>query len=565
MYRPLLVIFFQSSLITTSAQDFQWARRVGSPMSEYAYGMTVDDAGNVYTVGRFQDTTDFDPDTIATYNLISAGAADAFISKLDGNGNFIYAVGFGDVHDDCIYGVEPSDSGSVIVAGSFHYAVDFDPDPVNTHILLAYSNAQDGFLLKLDSLGKFVWVKQFSSKVSVLFLSMTFDASNNILLTGSCYDTTDFDPGPGVYNVVSAGLGDIFALKLDPNGNFIWVSAAQGPESSAGYDIVTDASGFVYVAGYFESTVDFDPGPGMLNYTPSGVYYDGFIWKLDYNGIMDFVIQIGGNELDEARSITIDPAGYLYTVGNFKGTVDFNPDVSQTQYYSSYNNTYDLFILKTDLAGNYIWAKQVQGTINEYFFCVEIDPAGNLYAGGEFYGDIDADPGNSVHMLTGGGGTDGLLLKLDASGNFLWAGQITGTFGQSIYSMKLHGPDTLYASGFFWGQSDLDMTPGTFSMPAYGQTDVFITRLGATPTGIDEPADVTNQLKIFPNPCHRCTVTGISDPSQLSVTDLLGREVHVSTSVISGGIEITLPQSNTLYFVKDLHTGRLARIISSQQ
>ncbi|KKP34691.1 MAG: Calx-beta domain-containing protein [Candidatus Nomurabacteria bacterium GW2011_GWE1_32_28] len=101
-----------------------------------------------------------------------------------------------------------------------------------------------------------------------------------IYITGSFNGTADFDPGASVYNLTSAGGTDIFISKLDSSGNFVWAKGIGGISNDYSNSIVIDSSGNIYTTGYFNDTVDFDPGAGVYNLTSAGGT-DIFISKLD--------------------------------------------------------------------------------------------------------------------------------------------------------------------------------------------------------------------------------------------------------------------------------------------
>ena len=74
--------------------NFVWAKSMGGTGFDQGLGISVDGSGNVHTTGNFQDTADFDPGP-GTSNLTSNGSSDVFVSKLDSNGNFVWAKSMG--------------------------------------------------------------------------------------------------------------------------------------------------------------------------------------------------------------------------------------------------------------------------------------------------------------------------------------------------------------------------------------------------------------------------------------------------------------------------------------
>ncbi len=88
---PLLLIVF-AGFASAQAPSLVWAVGMGGPSGDQGHGIAVDAAGNVYTTGYFQGTTDFEPGAGVT-NLTSAGSGDVFVQKLDPSGNLVWAVG----------------------------------------------------------------------------------------------------------------------------------------------------------------------------------------------------------------------------------------------------------------------------------------------------------------------------------------------------------------------------------------------------------------------------------------------------------------------------------------
>ena len=169
------------------------------------------------------------------------------------------------------------------------------------------------------------------------------DHQGNVYTTGYFEGSVDFDPGIGTNLLTSAGLIDIFVLKLDTSGNFQWAKSMGGNSNDAGCSIALDGSGNVYTTGYFLATADFDPGPGTTNITSAGLT-DIFISKLDAAGNFIWVKGIGGTYTDRAQSIAVDNLDNIYTTGFFCETADFDPGEGTSTLTSA--GLDDIFVLK---------------------------------------------------------------------------------------------------------------------------------------------------------------------------------------------------------------------------
>jgi len=300
-------------------------------------------------------------------------------------------------------------NGDVFTTGYFSGTVDFDPG-TGVQDLTSVGNS-DIFVQKLDAGGNFLWVKQMEATVSGEGQSITIDTDGSVYTTGYFHETTDFDPGPGVQNLTSAGSSDIFILKLDDSGNFLWTKQIAGSGSSIGQSIATDATHHVYITGSFNGTADFDPGLGVQNFTSAGSN-DIFIQKLDIDGNFLWAKRMGGQNFDAGYSINLDPDRNVYTTGTFRGVLNINPN-SNLQTFTSAGYA-DIFIQKLDTDGNFIWGTHTGGNGNDFGHSSCIDTDGSVYTTGYFQETVDFDPGPGVQNLTAGGG-DVYIQKLGTS------------------------------------------------------------------------------------------------------------------------------------------------------
>ncbi|WKZ38740.1 MAG: S-layer homology domain-containing protein [Anaerolineales bacterium] len=318
--------------------NYIWAKRMGGGTNDSGLGLTVDAGGNVYTTGNYQGTADFDPGA-GTANLTSVGNNnDVFVSKLDSNGNFVWAKSMGGTESDQGRGIAVSASGNVYTIGNFEGTADFDPGAGTANLTSA--GADDVFISKLDNSGNFVWAKRIGGTDYEEGTAIAIDADENIYTTGKYELTVDFDPGAGTFNLTSAGGGgDIFISKLDSGGNFVWAKSTGGTDFERGESIVLDANNNVYVTGVFSGTVDFDPGAGTFNLTGPGG--EVFISILDQNGDFITARRMGGASYDWGTAITLDAQDNILVTGGFYETADFDPELTSA-------GDADVFIVKLE-------------------------------------------------------------------------------------------------------------------------------------------------------------------------------------------------------------------------
>ncbi len=340
-----------------------------------------------------------------------------------------------------------------------------------------FSNATM-FISKFDANGNVAWTKQFGGTGGTANgCSITTDANGDVYTIGTFSLTVDFDPGPGVFNLTTGG--STFILKLDANGNFVWVKQVEiGTLIGRGFLIAVDAADNVYTTGTFFGTVDFDPGPGLFDL--SSILRSAYVSKLDATGNFVWAKQItGAGDTDEASSfaIALDDSGNIYTTGSFIGTVDFDPGAGSDILSA---NTENAFISKLDASGNFIWARQMGGTGTNEGLSIALDSMGGVYTTGYFTGTVDFDPGAGVFNLSAAGNDDIFISKLDAAGNFSWAKKMGGSAADEGFSIRADASGNNYTTGYFTDTLDFDMGTCLPKIVSTGGRDIFISKSDAT-------------------------------------------------------------------------------------
>jgi hypothetical protein len=462
--------------------DFVWAKSMGGPSGasgDRSFGVAVDANSNVYTIGSFNGTVDFDPGP-GTSNLTSVGGEDIFISTLDNSGNFIWARSIGGTGIDVADDVALDSSGNIYATGFFSGIADFDPG-AGTAFLTSAGNFEI-FVSKFDSSGNFVWAKSMGGPGEDRGYSLAADASGNVYLTGTFSGSADFDPGVGTTNLNSNGLGDIFVSKLDSSGDFAWAKSTGSGGIDAGQGLAVDASGNVYTTGYFGGNADFDPGAGVAILTHISSL-DIFVSKLDTSGNFAWAKGMGAWSDDRGHSIAVDSNGNVYTTGYFGDTVDFDPGAGTANLIST--GSADIFFSKLDGSGNFAWAKILGGTNYDLGNSIIVDASGNVYTTGSFEFTADFDPSAGTSNLVSAGSYEIFISKLDSSGNFVWAKRMGGTNYESGRAIALDSTGNIFTTGEYNGTADFDPGTGIASLTSAGGNDIFVSKLendGIAPT-----------------------------------------------------------------------------------
>lgn len=578
--------------------ELLWAHGMGSELAEAGYSIAVDNSGNVYTLGTFALTADFDPG-MGNTELTSLGDWDIFLQKLDTDGNLIWAKQWGSAGSDVGWDIAIDFSGNVICTGYFSETVDFDP---GTGVFeLTSLDANDAFVLKLDADGNFLWAHQAGGTGTQTGYSAATDQVGNVLVTGTFRNTVDFDPGNGTDELTSVTTSAGFVWKLDADGNHLWAIPIGSETGASPREVATDGLGNVITTGLFSNSADFDPGTGTLELT-AGNQGDVFILKLTPEGTLDWAKGLGADGFDWAMGLAVDASDNIYSTGYFNGTVDFGPGPEVHMMTSAGGG--DIYVLKLDSNGAWNWSYSMGSPESETGWNVTTDDQGAVYTTGRFKGTIDADPGPENYALTSSGNYDVFVQKLgqcapdstisavSACGPYTWIDGITyaestnapmyvltnagGCDSVIVLDLTVHAVETgventgsaLLAAAdnaaFQW----LDCTAnfqaisgemGESFTPAFtGSFAVEIEQFGCVDTSecfaftVSNVGNVQigNDLRAFPNPSSGSVTIDLpyfNGLAVLQVFDARGRQISRETHRTSSLRELVLPDAPGLY------------------
>ncbi len=193
------------------AGDLIWARSAGGFFYEEANGIEVDGFGNVYIIGRYAETVDFDPGTGFSEHT-SLGINDVFFAKYAPDGDLIWSKSIGGEDNDLANCIEVDSLGNIYLSGQFINTADFDPDAAAMNNLTS-SGDFDIFLAQYDASGQLVWAKNIGGVQVEESTAIALDAQRNVLLTGFFNGDADFDPGSETHALNSLGEEDCFIAR----------------------------------------------------------------------------------------------------------------------------------------------------------------------------------------------------------------------------------------------------------------------------------------------------------------------------------------------------------------
>lgn len=177
---------------------------------------------------------------------------------------------------------------------------------------------------------------------------------------------------------------DLYVMKTDAQGNFVWEKSFGGNKPEYSYNMTATSDGNYFIVGYSQSFGGGDYDIYLIKIDPAGT----LLWQKTYGGF--------GNE--EGREIVPTSDGNYIIVGT---TTSGTP-------------TQDATLIKIDLAGTVLWQKYYGGTGKEFGNSVKQCLDGGFILGGQTY--------------SSGSNGDTYVVKTDAAGNITW----TNTYGTPL-------------------------------------------------------------------------------------------------------------------------------------
>jgi gliding motility-associated-like protein len=355
----------------TNTGGFLWAKSIGGSGNDFGSKVAVDHGNNVIVASQFQSTV-----TVGGSPYVASGITDGLLTKYDASGNLLWAFHFDRLGaSNPITNVIADNNDNITISGSLNGTVDFNPLGIATYV----TGNGATFIAQYSSSGILNWSNVILGNAGAI--NMALDAQNNIYIDGTFSTPINFGSATPLS---PKGLQDVFIAKYNQNGFRQFYKGIGGiGASAAGYGIAVSADNNIYVSGYLNGTVDFDPSINTANLTYHG-QGDLFLGKYDANGNYQWAFNAGSSNCNNtsAQSVSVDTNNDLILTGSFCSIVNFDAS-GCTLTTSTAQGVRDMFIAKyatTTLVNNNIITAPTVNT-----FCYTGDPAvitGSLPTGG---------------------------------------------------------------------------------------------------------------------------------------------------------------------------------------
>ncbi|MCK4654932.1 MAG: SBBP repeat-containing protein [Candidatus Cloacimonetes bacterium] len=287
--------------------NWLWAKQAGGNSHDFVNSIALDSDENIYITGSFWETATFGDSTFT-----SSGADDIFISKLDANGEWLWAQHCSGDFGDAGTALCIDQDNNIYFTGEFN-------GPTNFGSFVLYGDGwNDMFVAKLDQDGDWLMLLEVISSTTstVIPKSICLDSNNSVSITGEFNESLYF--GLPALTLTTNGIQDIFVAKLNSEFMWDWTTSAGGSGDDCGNSIEWDSDGNIWLTGHFSEIAEF--GNEQLE---SLGETDIFVSVLDFEGEWVHSEQAGGIGEDIGNAIDLNTRNEVVIIGYFSETASF--------------------------------------------------------------------------------------------------------------------------------------------------------------------------------------------------------------------------------------------------
>ena len=237
---------------------------------------------------------------------------------------------------------------------------------------------------------------------------------------------------------------------------YLWSQRFGSTSTDIGHSVAADASGNLFVTGYFQGSVDF--GGGVL--ISAGATQDIFLAKYNSTGVHQWSQRFGSSGSDQGLAIAVDGSGNVYLTGRFDGTVNFGggPLVSA--------GLTDIFVAAYNSAGAHQWSLRFGGANVDLGNDIDVDLSGNVIVTGQFNDAVDFGGG----LLTSAGGSDIFVAAYNSAGVHQWSRRFGDTGTDTGNGVAVGSTGNAVITGQFNNAVDF----GGGLLTSAGGSDIFV-------------------------------------------------------------------------------------------
>lgn len=445
----------QSALAASG--DTKWAKTVSSaPGSSRFSNVATDDSGNSFAVGYIYGTSQFDFGN----NVKVTGTStfyNAVLIKYDVDGTPQWAkmmISVAKLSD--YYGVALDDLGNIYVTGRIQTAGTYDFG--NGVSAVGASTGDNIVFIKYNSSGLAQWAKIMGTFSE---MNLSTDSDGNIFVVGTVSANKAYDFGDGVTIAATVNSGhNTLVVKYNSSGVAQWAKsniAISGVSATSGfYDVTADENGDIYAVGEFYGNYVYDFGSSVTIHGVTGGL--ALIVKYSSSGVPQWANKVSGDG-SYFDAVVNDGNGGVYVCGSI--TIDTAQDFGNGVTTAGGDPNYSSGVIaKYNYSGLAQWATSTVATSEEsYFYDISIDPSGNLYCGGSFWGSATplSFSGDVSVSSVYSGGYNFVLAKFSPSGVIQWArAALSGLDESTVNGVSTDSFGDVYAAGEIDGSGTFD-------------------------------------------------------------------------------------------------------------
>jgi hypothetical protein len=388
--------------------------------------------------------------TASSSNIESGGhqsamdvSTDAFLVKLNANGQRQWATYYGGNGQDQGYSVAVDNTNSTILAG---YTTSTTAIPYLGHQLTS-GGSGDAFIAKFDTQGVRQWASYYGGASGDRAYSTVCDSQNNIYIAGNAGSISGI--AFGGYQNSSGGSSDAFIAKFNSSGVRQWGTYFGGGGSDNARSIALDASNSIFITGETQSTSAIaTSGAHQITYA-GGSGNDAFLAKFTTSGALLWATYMGGTLTDNGHAVSIDNIGNAYVAGLTYST----SGIAFNGFQSGISGQSEAFLVKFNASGTRLWGTYYGGTANDQADAIAIDDLDNVYLVGDTRSTTGVASGGYQNTIGSTTNADAFLAKFKSSGERIWGSYFGGTafegsgLGNERTSVCLDSDNNIYVAG----------------------------------------------------------------------------------------------------------------------